>query len=57
MWLISVTEHVARMRDAALAMASDPAWVRSVDLLGRIDWRLLEMRGYMAKAMPGVEVH
>ena len=56
MWLISVTEHVARMRDAALAMAADPAWVRSVDLNPRMDAELLRMRGYMAYAMPGVEI-
>ena len=56
MWLLSVTEHIHRMREGLTSMYAEPAWVRGVDLTGRIDWQLLKMRGYMAKAMPGVEV-
>lgn len=44
------------MREGLTAMYARPEWVRGVDLAGRIDWQLLKMRGYMAKAMPGVEV-
>lgn len=56
MWLLSVTERVHQMREKMNAMSYDPQWVRGVDLSGRIDWQLLKMRGYIAKAMPGVEV-